>query len=65
MMWGPAVARAAADVALTGSSDVVDTTELGLDRFDASGHSKLAADPVALPFPEMAPGEAPAKLSLS
>jgi len=44
---------------------VVDTTELGLDRFDASGHSKLAADPVALPFPEMAPGEAPAKLSLS
>ena len=65
MMWGPAVARAAADVALTGSSDVVDTTELGLDRFDASGHSRLAADPVALPFPQMAPGQAPGKLTLT
>jgi sarcosine oxidase subunit beta len=65
MMWGPAVARAAADVALTGSSDVVDTAELGLDRFDESGHSKLAADPVALPFPEMAPGQAPGKLTLT
>jgi glycine/D-amino acid oxidase-like deaminating enzyme len=56
MMWGPGVARAAADVALTGASDVVDTTRLGLDRFDEQGHSKLAADPVALPFPDMAPG---------
>jgi sarcosine oxidase, subunit beta len=65
MMWGPAVARAAADVALTGSSDVVDTAELGLDRFDESGHSKLAADPVALPFPEMAPGQAPGKLTVT
>jgi sarcosine oxidase, subunit beta len=65
MMWGPAVARAAADVALTGSSDVVDTTELGLDRFDESGHSRLAADPVALPFPEMAPGQAPGKLTVT
>jgi sarcosine oxidase subunit beta len=65
MMWGPGVARAAADVALTGSSDVVDTTRLGLDRFDEHGHSKLAADPVALPFPEMAPGQAPGKLSVT
>jgi len=65
MMWGPAVARAAADVALTGSTDVVDAAELGLDRFDESGHSKLAADPVALPFPEMAPGQAPGKLTLT
>ena len=65
MMWGPAVARTAADVALTGSSDVVDTTELGLDRFDESGHSKLAADPVALPFPEMAPGQALGKLTVT
>ena len=62
MMWGPGVARAAADVALTGTSDVVDTASLGLDRFDEQGHSKLAADPVALPFPEMAPGQAPGKL---
>jgi len=52
MMWGPGVARAAADVALTGSSDVLDTTPLGLDRFDEAGHSRLATDPIALPFPE-------------
>jgi sarcosine oxidase subunit beta len=52
MMWGPAVARAVADVALTGATDVVDTTDLGLDRFDASGRSRLPADPIALPFPE-------------
>jgi len=57
MMWGPGVARAAADVALTGSTDVVDAAELGLDRFDERGRSRLAADPVALPFPEMAPGK--------
>ena len=51
MMWGPAVARAAADVALTGTSSVVDTAVLGLDRFDEAGHSALATDPIALPFP--------------
>jgi hypothetical protein len=32
--------------------DVVDTTDLGLDRFDASGRGRVAADPIALPFPE-------------
>jgi sarcosine oxidase subunit beta len=52
MMWGPAVARAAADVALTGSTDVVDVSDLGLDRFDSSGRSRLATDSIALPFPE-------------
>jgi len=52
MMWGPAVARAAADVALTGSSEVVDVSVLGLDRFDEAGRSRLATDPIALPFPE-------------
>jgi sarcosine oxidase subunit beta len=52
MMWGPAVARAVADVALTRTTSVVDTGDLGLDRFDASGRSRLAADPIALPFPE-------------
>jgi len=52
MMWGPGLARATADVALTGSSDVLDTSELGLDRFDEAGRSRLATDPVALPFPE-------------
>jgi sarcosine oxidase subunit beta len=65
MMWGPGVARATADVALTGSSDVVDTSLLGLDRFDEHGKSKLATDPVALPFPEMAPGQAPGKLTVT
>jgi sarcosine oxidase subunit beta len=64
MMWGPAVARAAADVALTGRSDVVDTAQLGLDRFDADGRSRLAADPIALPFPEHAPPQAPGKLTI-
>jgi sarcosine oxidase subunit beta len=52
MMWGPGVSRAAADLALTGSSDVVNTGPLGLDRFDAAGHSRLDPDPIALPFPE-------------
>jgi sarcosine oxidase, subunit beta len=55
MMWGPGVARAAADVALTGTSGVVDVADLGLDRFDAAGNSKLGTDPIALPFPEHAP----------
>jgi sarcosine oxidase, subunit beta len=52
MMWGPGVARAAADVALSGSSDVLDVSALGLDRFDEAGRSRLATDPIALPFPE-------------
>lgn len=54
MMWGPGVARAAADLATAGSTDVVDVADLGLDRFDAEGRSRLAADPIALPFPELA-----------
>ena len=52
MMWGPGVAQAAADLALTGTTDVVDTTDLGLDRFDEHGNSQLAPDPIALPFPQ-------------
>ena len=55
MMWGPAVARAAADVALTGTSEVRRRDHLGLDRFDEAGHSRLATDPIALPFPERIP----------
>jgi sarcosine oxidase subunit beta len=51
MMWGPAVARIAADLALTGTTTVVDVSQLGLDRFDAQGRSRLATDPIALPFP--------------
>jgi sarcosine oxidase, subunit beta len=63
MMWGPGVARAAADLALTGTSGVVDLADLGLDRFDASGHSRLGTDPIALPFPALPP-QAPGKLTL-
>ncbi|HET7173453.1 MAG TPA: FAD-binding oxidoreductase [Nocardioidaceae bacterium] len=52
MMWGPAIARAAADIALTGTTQVIDdAAALGLDRFDESGHSRLAPENVALPFP--------------
>jgi sarcosine oxidase subunit beta len=52
MMWGPAVARVAADLSLSGSTNLVDVTDLGLDRFDVEGRSRLAPDPIALPFPE-------------
>lgn len=52
MMWGPGVSRAAADLALGGVTDVVDTSDLGLERFDEEGRSRLDPDPIALPFPE-------------
>ena len=52
MMWGPGVARATADLVLHGHTDLLDLTDLGLDRFDADGGSRLAADPIALPFPQ-------------
>jgi sarcosine oxidase subunit beta len=54
MMWGPGVARVAADLALGGTTDLIDVTDLGLDRFDADGRSRLASDPVALPYPTTA-----------
>lgn len=53
MMWGPGVSRVAADLVIDGHSELVDAAALGLDRFDAEGRSSLAADPVALPFPEL------------
>lgn len=52
MMWGPAVAQAAADLASTGRCDWLDLTDLGLDRFDADGKSRVAPEPISLPFPE-------------
>jgi glycine/D-amino acid oxidase-like deaminating enzyme len=55
MMWGPAVARIAADLALEGKTSLVDISQLGLDRFDAEGRSRLATDPIALPFPSLPP----------
>ena len=51
MMWGPGVSRCAADLVLHDKTDVIDVTDLGLDRFDEHGRSKLAPDPIALPFP--------------
>lgn len=51
MMWGPAVARVAADLVLRGATDLVDVSRFGLDRFDAYGRSRNATDPIALPFP--------------
>ena len=54
MMWGPAVSRVAVDLALDGTTSLIDVTDLGLDRFDAEGRSRLAADPIALPFPATA-----------
>lgn len=52
MMWGPAVARIVADLTLDGRSAVLDVSDLGLARFDRDGRSRLAPDPIALPFPE-------------
>ena len=51
MMWGPGVARVAADLVLRGTTELADVSDLGLDRFDEQGRSRLAADPIALPFP--------------
>jgi sarcosine oxidase subunit beta len=53
MMWGPGVSRVAADLVLEGRTDLVDVTDLGLDRFDESGRSRLEPDPIALPFPSV------------
>jgi len=52
MMWGPAVAEVAADLTATGECTWLDLTDLGLDRFDADGNSRLAPEPISLPFPE-------------
>jgi sarcosine oxidase subunit beta len=51
MMWGPGVARVAVDLLTHGRTDLVDVADLGLDRFDEAGRSRLASDPIALPFP--------------
>jgi sarcosine oxidase subunit beta len=64
MMWGPAVARIAADLALEGRTTLTDISQWGLDRFDAEGRSRIATDPIALPFPTQAaesPVGAPAR----
>jgi sarcosine oxidase subunit beta len=54
MMWGPAVAEVAADLTTTGGCAWLDLTDLGLDRFDADGNSRLAPEPISLPFPQKA-----------
>jgi len=52
MMWGPAVAEVAADLVIKEECSWLDVTDLGLDRFDEHGNSRLAPDPISLPFPE-------------
>lgn len=54
IMWGPAVAEAAADLTTKGEVSWLDLTDLGLDRFDADGNSRVAPEPISLPFPEKA-----------
>jgi sarcosine oxidase, subunit beta len=54
MMWGPAVAMIAAELALVGKTALADVSDLGLDRFDSQGRSRIATDPIALPFPTIA-----------
>ncbi len=56
MMWGPGVSRGAADLLLAGRTELLDIADLGLDRFDVDGRSRMTADPIALPFPT-APGD--------
>jgi sarcosine oxidase, subunit beta len=51
MMWGPGVARVAADLAVHGATSLIDVADFGLDRFDEDGRSRLAPDSVALPYP--------------
>ena len=58
MMWGPGVARVAADLAVHGRTGLIDVADLGLDRFDEHGRSRLPPDPIALPFPESAEDDA-------
>ncbi|MEP7060397.1 MAG: FAD-binding oxidoreductase [Actinomycetota bacterium] len=51
MMWGPAIARIAADLSLAGQTRVVKHADhFRMDRFDEHGRSPFV-DPVALPFP--------------
>ncbi|WP_048633226.1 NAD(P)/FAD-dependent oxidoreductase [Mycolicibacterium aurum] len=54
MMWGPAVAEVAADLTTAGGCEWLDLSDLGLDRFDADGNSRVAPEPISLPFPETA-----------
>jgi sarcosine oxidase subunit beta len=49
------VARVATDLSLRGATDLIAIEDVGLDRFDAEGRSRLASDPVALPFPGIVP----------
>lgn len=51
MMWGPALSKVAADLALEGRTDVIEgANDLTMDRFDDEGRSPFY-DPIALPFP--------------
>jgi sarcosine oxidase subunit beta len=56
MMWGPGVARIAADLAIDGKTEVTDVSGWRMDRFDEEGRSP-SYDAVALPFPVSADEE--------
>jgi sarcosine oxidase subunit beta len=51
MMWGPAIAKIASELSLGGGTTLADVADLGLDRFDEQGRSRIPTDPIALPFP--------------
>lgn len=55
MMWGPAVARIAADLAIDGKTELTEVASWRMDRFDEQGRSP-SYDPIALPFPVSADG---------
>jgi sarcosine oxidase subunit beta len=40
-----------ADLVVVGKTSVAEVHDLGLDRFDDQGRSRLPTDPIALPFP--------------
>lgn len=63
MMWGPAIAQVAADLTTSGECRWLDISDLGLDRFDADGHSRLAPEPISLPFPESVAQEEDERIS--
>ena len=54
MMWGPGVARAAADLAQTGFSDGGGHARPGPGPLRRTGPQQVPADPIALPFPQSA-----------
>ena len=51
MMWGPAVSRIAVDLALDGTTDVVERPRTSAWTGSTNDGTPPFVDPVALPFP--------------